>query len=372
MEIHVLSPTHPWERRVALTPDMCRRLAQKGHRISISSGAGTAAGYPDDSYEEAGARIGRQPDVDLVVCVEPPRLEEISAARAVLGLLDPLGAPTHLEKLAGGGAALLAFELVPRTTRAQMVDVLSSQASLAGYEAALEAAARCDRIFPMLTTAAGTLRPAVALILGAGVAGLQAIATARRLGASVSGFDVRAAAAEQVESLGASFISVDIESQDASASGGYARELAEDTESRLLAGLYDHVVRADAVITTAAIPGRPAPRLVTEEMVTAMRPGAVIVDGAASTGGNCDVSRPGETIVVDGVTVSAPLDLPSRPANHASQLFARNVSNYIDLITGEDASLAADVDDDIVRESTAARGGELTHTRINAVLAGEG
>lgn len=371
MEIHALAPTNRWERRVAVTPESARRLIGQGHSVSISPGAGVGAGHSDESYEEAGVRIGRHSAADLLVCVEPPDPDQVTDATAVLGLLDPLGSPADLEKLAGGGATLLAFELIPRTTRAQMVDALSSQASLAGYQAALEAAALSDRIFPMLTTAAGTLRPALVLILGAGVAGLQAIATARRLGAAVSGFDVRAAAAEQVESLGASFVTVEVEAQDSSDSGGYARELADDAETRLLAGLYDHVVGADSVITTAAIPGRPAPLLVTAEMVERMRPGSVVVDGAASTGGNCEVSQPGDTIVIGGVTISAPLDLPSRSANHASQLLARNVANYVELISGGEGDLELDVDDDIVQESIAARGGELTHARVRAALEGE-
>lgn len=368
MQIHVLAPGSRWERRVAVTPDSVRRLAEQGHRVSIDPGAGDASGYPDAGYREVGASIGRPEEVDLLICVEPPSADDTAGAHAVLGLLDPLGRVAEVDKLAQAGAALLAFELIPRTTRAQTVDVLSSQASLAGYQAALEAAVRCDRIFPMLTTAAGTIRPSRVLVLGAGVAGLQAIATARRLGAVVHGFDVRSAAAEQVESLGATFVSVDVEPQDATAAGGYAQELEKDTETRLLEGLFPHVEPADAVITTAAIPGKPAPLLVTAGMVEAMRHGSVVVDGAAATGGNCEVSRPGETMTVDGVSISAPLDLPSRSANHASQLFGRNVVNFVTLLTGEDASLQLDVDDDIVQAATVARGGQVVHERVHAAL----
>lgn len=368
MHIHALAPRRPGERRVAITSDSARRLVAAGHRVTVEPGAGTGAGYPDADYEGAGAEIAAVTEADVLAAVHPPAPDQVGRSRAVLGLLEPLDDPAALQPLAATGTTLFAFELVPRTTRAQAMDVLSSQATLVGYQAVIEAAAACDRIFPMLTTAAGTIRPSRVLILGAGVAGLQAIATARRLGASVHGFDVRAAAAEQVESLGANFVSVDIESQDSAETGGYARELADDTEARLLAGLFDHVVAADAVITTAAIPGRPAPRLVTAEMVAAMRPGSVIVDGAAATGGNCDVSRPGETVTVDGVTVMAPLDLPSRSANHASQLYARNVVNFIALLSTEDAALDLEVDDDIVHETMVARNGEIIHTRVKEKL----
>ena len=370
MEIHALAATTEWERRVALTPDGVRQLVGKGHRVSIDPGAGSRSGFCDRDYTEAGATVGDGSGADLMVCVERPDPARIAGASAVLGLLDPLdplGSPDALASLVATGTTLLAFELVPRTTRAQTVDVLSSQAALAGYQAALEAAVRCDRIFPMLTTAAGTLRPANVLVLGAGVAGLQAIATARRLGAVVSGFDVRAAAAEQVESLGATFVSADIEPQDAAAAGGYAQELADETERRLLEGLFEPVTSADAVITTAAIPGRPAPRLVTAEMVSEMRAGSVVIDTSGATGGNCEVSRPGETVVVDGVEVSAPLDLPSRSANHASRLFSRNVVNYVELITGSKGGLDLGVDDEIVRLSTVAADGEITHDRIRSM-----
>lgn len=368
MHIHALAPRRSGERRVAITSDSARRLIAAGHRVTVEPGAGSAAGYTDDDYEESEAEITTVTGADLVVAVHRPRAEHVAGSRAVLGLLEPLDDPTGVRELAGTGATLFAFELIPRTTRAQAMDVLSSQATLVGYQAVIEAAAACDRIFPMLTTAAGTIRPSRVLVLGAGVAGLQAIATARRLGAAVHGFDVRAAAAEQVESLGATFVSVDIESQDAAETGGYARELADDAEERLLAGLYDHVVTADAVITTAAIPGRAAPRLVTAEMVAAMRPGSVIVDGAAATGGNCDVSQPGETVTVDGVTVMAPLDLASRSANHASQLYARNVVNFVALLSTEDASLDLEVDDDIVQGAMVARAGEIVHEQVQQKL----
>ncbi len=370
MHIHSLAVRRRGERRAALTPDSTRRLVDLGQRITVEPGAGRGSGFDDSAYVDSGAGVETDVEPDLIVCVEPPEPDRTGGAAAVLGLLEPLDAPERLEKLAAGGATCLAFELVPRTTRAQAVDALSSQATLAGYQAALEGAALCDRILPMLTTAAGTLRPGRVLVLGAGVAGLQAIATTRRLGAVVAGFDVRAAASEQVESLGATFVTVDMEVQDASAAGGYARQLEEDAETRLLAGLADHVAAADVVITTAAIPGKKAPLLVTEEMVRAMRPGSVVVDGSAATGGNCELSRPGEIVVVDGVTIAAPLDLVSRCANHASQLYARNVSNFVSLITDEENHLSIDTDDAIVAGSIAARDGEITHEWVLAARGG--
>jgi NAD(P) transhydrogenase subunit alpha len=267
--------------------------------------------------------------------------------------------------MAAHGAIIFAFEAVPRTTRAQVVDALSSQATVAGYQGVLEAATLTDRLFPMLTTAAGTIRPSRVLILGAGVAGLQAIAMARRMGAVVSAFDVRAAAAEQVRSLGATFIEVEMQAQDASTSGGYAKEVAADQQAQILAGLAPHVAAADVVVSTAAIPGRSAPLLIDDSMVSSMRRGAVIVDLAASTGGNCSATQPGSRIEVDGVIVEGATDLVSRVARDASAMYARNVAAFVDLITGaDDAAFVANWDDDIVAESCVARDGVLVHPRI--------
>lgn len=368
MELLAIVARRPGELRVALTPDSTRRLVAAGHVVNIESGAGLAAGFNDRDYQEAGAVIGSDPDADLIVTVEPPEIDQIRAAGAVLGLLEPLDRPDHLRALAATGATLFAFELVPRTTRAQAVDVLSSQATIAGYESVLEAARLSDRLFPMLTTAAGTIRPAGVVVLGTGVAGLQAIATARRLGAVVSAFDVRAEAAEQVESLGARFISLDVESQDAAAAGGYAQELAEDAEERMLKQLFHHVVEADVVITAAAVPGRAAPRLVTKEMVAGMRRGAVVVDGAAATGGNCEVTMPGQTILEDGVTVAGPLHLASQAANHASKLFGRNVAAFVGFLADEQGRFHIDPDDDVVTQSMAAHNGEIVNTRIQDLI----
>src|SRR5690554_5201474 len=309
MHVHVVAAATAWERRVALTPDAVSRLAASGHRVTVDPGAGAGSGFSDDEYAAAGASIGRDGDADLMVAVERPEPASISGARSLLGLLDPLGDRDGIVSLAATGATLLAFELVPRSTRAQAVDVLSSQSSLAGYQAALEAATLCDRIFPMLTTAAGTIRPARVLVLGAGVAGLQAIATARRLGAQVFGFDVRAAAAEQVESLGAKFVDTGVRAEG---EGGYARELTDEERQQQQDVLAKHVALADAVITTAAVPGRPAPKLITRAMLENMKHGAVIVDLAAETGGNCELTHAGETVTHGAVRIIGPVNLPSR------------------------------------------------------------
>lgn len=368
MDLLALAPRRPGERRVGVTPGSVKSLVTAGHSVTVEAGSGLGSGHDDDAYRSAGAVVGTRGWADLLLTVEPPTVDDLSSSGAVLGFLEPLDDLGHIQALAATGSTLYAFELVPRTTRAQMVDALSSQATIAGYQAMLEAAAACNRIFPMLTTAAGTLRPAAVLVLGAGVAGLGAIATARRLGAVVSAFDVRSAAAEQVESLGARFVTLDIEAQDESEAGGYAAELATDAEARLLKGLFDHVAGSDVVVTTAAIPGRPAPRLVTSEMVEAMRPGSVIVDASAATGGNCELTRPGEAVVHNGVTISGPLDLASRSAHHASQLLARNTASFVGLVTGENASIVAAPDDDVALGSTVARQGAIVHPEVLASI----
>lgn len=372
--MHIGAPRqqNPLESRVPLTPAVVKRLIDLGHSVTVERDAGDRAGHPDAEYVEAGAALGDGAAVwgaDFVATIERPEASVLGPDAAFIGQISPFDDPDVMQELAVTGASIFAFEAVPRTSRAQVVDALSSQASVAGYQAALEAARLSDRFFPMLTTAAGTLRPAKVVVLGAGVAGLQAVATARRLGAVVSAFDIRADAREQVESLGASFIAVDLEAQDASTSGGYAKEVAEDQQRRIIEGLEPHVTGADAVITTAAIPGRPAPLLITAQGVASMRPGAVIVDVAASTGGNCELTSPGETIVVDRVTIVGDTDLVSRVANHASQMYARNVASFVDLITDtETTELRLDFDDDIVAGSCIARDGALVHPR----LAGDG
>lgn len=369
MQIGVPGQHAPEERRVGLVPDVVKKLVDGGHQVIVESGAGERAGYLDGSYRDAGATIGDASDAwsaDFVASVDPPGPDAGFTGQSLIGLLSPFDEPDRIRQLATSGAFIFAFEAIPRTTRAQLVDALSSQATAAGYQAGIEAAAACDRFFPMLTTAAGTIRPSKVVILGAGVAGLQAIATARRLGAVVSAFDVRVEAAEQVESLGASFIRIDIEAQDARETGGYAREVADDEQSRIMAGLAPHISGADAVITTAAIPGRPAPRLITKDMVESMRPGSVIVDLAASTGGNCDLTQAGSTIRHAGVTVIGATDFPSRVAGHASQMYARNVANFIELVTGEDGEFSPDLTDDILAEACVAREGRVVHPRLES------
>ncbi|MGA1074515.1 MAG: NAD(P) transhydrogenase subunit alpha [Ilumatobacteraceae bacterium] len=362
------SGTDDGERRVAVTPDVATRLIGRGHQVEIATRAGTGAGHTDDDYTAVGARIVDEETAwtaDLVATVGRPSLAT-PVPRAVIGLLRPFDDPAGLAELASRGAILFAFEAVPRTTRAQVVDALSSQATVLGYQGVLEAAARSDRLFPMLTTAAGTIRPSKVLVLGAGVAGLQAIATARRLGASVSAFDVRAAAAEQVRSLGATFVEIDAPSQDATASGGYAQAVGRDEQDRIIAGLAPHVAAADVVITSAAIPGRRAPVMIDAATLAGMRRGAVIVDLAASTGGNCAATEPGRTIQVEGVTVIGDLDLVGRVARDASAMYARNVAAFVDLVTADDGSFHTDWDDDIVAGSCVARDGVVVHPLLTA------
>lgn len=350
---------------MALGPEAVRKLAKSGHQVLIESGAGVEAGWSDPDFREAGAEISSHADIwaaDLVVTVT--HLPTDTHPKALLGLLRPFDDRGPMETLAEGKTTVFAFEAVPRTTRAQAMDALSSQATVAGYQAVLIGAGRSTRMFPMLTTAAGTVPPAKVLVLGAGVAGLQAIATARRLGAVVSAFDVRSAAAEQVKSLGAAFVEVDIAAQDEKAAGGYARQVAEDEQTRIIAGLAPAVAQADVVICTAAIPGRPAPLLIDETGVASMRAGSVIVDLAAPTGGNCALTRPGETITAHRVTIVGDTHLESHKPADASNLYARNVITLVELLTGEDGSWDPDWDDDIVAESCIARDGRLVHPRL--------
>jgi H+-translocating NAD(P) transhydrogenase subunit alpha len=363
MHVGVLTADSPDERRVALVPEAVKKLVASGHRVSIEPGAGQKAGFTDDAYREAGAKVETPTDADIVVLFDLPRSGKVPAT-ALLGMLRPFDEPDAMRTLAATGVTAWAFEAVPRTTRAQSIDALSSQATVAGYQAVLEGATRSDRFFPMLTTAAGTIRPASVLVLGAGVAGLQAIATARRLGAVVSAFDVRAAAAEQVESLGARFVTLEVEAQDEAQTGGYAREVADDEQQRILDGLAPLVAASDVVISTAAIPGRRAPLLIETSTVESMRPGAVIVDLAAATGGNCEATVPGETIEHAGVTIVGDTDLMARVPADASRMYARNVTSFLELITGEDGAFTPDVDDDIVTESMICRGGSVIHPRL--------
>jgi H+-translocating NAD(P) transhydrogenase subunit alpha len=365
MHIRVHRESLPGERRVALTPKAAATLIAAGHRVSVPSGAGAAAGHPDQAYEAAGCEIIAGPiAADLLVGVGPLVASDLDGASAVMGFLDPLGDPAAVADIASTGATAISMEMIPRTTLAQTMDALSSQATVVGYQAVLLAASELPRFFPMMMTAAGTVRPARVLVLGAGVAGLQAVATARRLGASVSGYDIRPAAREQVESLGAAFVGGPV-SDDAETAGGYAGEVDEATKAAQHAALTEAVAASDVIITTAAVPGRAAPILVTEAMVDSMRPGSLIVDVAASTGGNCELTVAGETVDHRGVAIHGPLDLASRTAGDASEMYAKNLVSLITHLT-RDGSLVIDDADEIARESCVARGGDVVSGRVKA------
>ena len=355
------------ERRVGVSLDIAKRYIANGHRVSIEHGAGAVSGFSDAEYLDAGCELVDSAwEADVVVTIrkpDPDARSRLAPGAWLVGLLRPLDDPDEMLTLAGTGVTAIAFETLPRTTRAQSMDVLSSQATLAGYGMALEAASRLTRIFPMMVTAAGTLRPATIVVLGCGVAGLQAIATARRLGAVVKGFDVRAGAAEQVHSLGAAFIDLDLTPQDASASGGYARQMDDDEETRVLRGLEQHLAGADAVITAAAIPGKTAPTLVTAAAVAGMRPGSVIVDGAADRGGNCVLTVPDEVVEVGGVTIVGPTGLESRLATDASRTFARNAYELVTYLTSDPVP---GIEDEIRSGVTITHEGEVVHPEVLA------
>lgn len=357
------------ETRIGITPEIAERYVGDGHPVQVEHGAGEAAGLPDEAFRQAGCEmVGSAWEADVVVTVGPPgeaQLSRMAPGARLMGLLRPLDEPHAMRALAGAKVTAIAFETLPRTTRAQSMDALSSQATLAGYEMVLEAASRLPRIFPMMVTAAGTIRPATVLVLGCGVAGLQAIATARRLGAVVRGYDVRAGAGEQVRSLGASFIDLDVTQQDSSASGGYARPLSDGDGSRLLERLEPHLAASDVVITAAAIPGRPAPTLISAKAVAGMRPGSVIVDGAAERGGNCVLTVPDEVVRVGNVTVVGPTGLEARPAADASRTFARNAYELFSYLNDP---ATAGVDDVIRAGVTITRGGDVVHPDVLARL----
>src|SRR5215217_3805791 len=367
MRVGVPKETAEGERRVALVPEVARKLSGDGHELIIEADAGAAALIPDALFEEAGATVAGEPgavwDADVVAKVQRPSAEEIErlgADSVLVGFLSPLTAPDTVRALAASGATAFAMEAIPRISRAQSMDALSSQSNVAGYRATLLGAQLIGRFYPMLMTAAGTIRPAKVLVLGAGVAGLQAIATARRLGAVVLGFDVRAAVKEQVESLGATFLELEM-GADAEAEGGYARELTPEEQVRQRELLADAMEEVDVAISTALVPGRPAPLLITEDAVRRMKPGSVVVDLAAEAGGNCELSEPGETVVRHDVTVAAPLNLPSTMAEHASQLYARNVQSLLALMVNEQGELELDFDDEVIAGACVTRGGEIVH-----------
>lgn len=371
LSVGVLKETVPGERRVAITPKVLDVLGKANAEVWIERGAGLESGVTDESFAAKGAKIATAAEVrehaDVLFAVQAPEPETLKKGQIVIGLCDPLGNPAFAARYAKAGATLFAMELVPRTTRAQSMDVLSSMASIAGYKAVLLAASTLPRLFPMMTTAAGTIAPARVLVIGAGVAGLQAIATARRLGAVVSGYDVRSAVKEQIESLGAKFVSITIGAAG-EGQGGYARQLTPEEIQSQRDQMAAVLKEQDVVITTAAVPGRRAPLLITRPMVHVMAPGSVILDMAAQYGGNCEVTRPGETVVENGVTVLGPLNLPSTVPGHASQMYSRNLVTFLKNMLTKEGALNIDVNDDITRDTLVARDGEIVNPRVQELL----
>lgn len=360
------------EQRVALVPDVVKRLTAMGLSVSVETSAGDSAGFGDSDY--VGADI--VPDSaallsgsDIVVTVNPLTAEQIAQLKPgaiLVGYQNPYADVGRFTQLKDKNTSAFSMELIPRISRAQAMDSLSSQASIAGYKAVLLASTLLGKFFPMLTTAAGTVRPSKVLIIGAGVAGLQAIATARRLGAIVEGYDVRAAVKDQVESLGAKFVDIDIKAEG---TGGYARELTEEEKAQQQAILANHVAAADVVITTAAIPGRPSPKIITTAMVERMKGGSVIVDLAAEGGGNCDLTQPGETIVHNRVKIHGPLNVPSTVASHASELYAKNLLNLLTLMIKE-GSINIDLEDQVLKDSLVTHGGEIVNQNVKDKVEG--
>lgn len=378
MKVAVLKETRPGERRVALVPLGVKTLLKAGLEVVVERDAGSASGVADADYEAAGAKVVGSADealkgAGMVLRVnqpsvsEPDELSSIEEGTILVSFLNPLGDPDLAQRLADRKISAIAMELVPRISRAQSMDALSSQATVAGYKAVLTAADHLPKFLPMFTTAAGTIRPGRALILGAGVAGLQAIATARRLGAVVEAFDVRPAVKEQVQSLGATFLEAD-EEVTAEGEGGYAAELSEDQHKKELELIAKAIVEADIVITTAQIPGRAAPLLITEEMVRSMRPGSVIVDLAAETGGNCAVTRSGETVISHGVQVLGPLNLPAGIPVHASQMYSKNIVTLVSEFIGDDGAVELDFENDVIGPATVTHAGAVRNERVLALL----
>jgi NAD(P) transhydrogenase subunit alpha len=373
MQIGVPTETAEGERRVALVPEVVRKLTGEGLEVVVQRGAGGEAMIPDAQYEEAGATLGDESAVwgaDVVVKVAPPSAEEaarLGPESVLIAFLAPLTNGAGVQAIARSGATAFALEAVPRISRAQSMDALSSQSNVAGYRAALLGAQELGRFYPMLMTAAGTIRPATVLVLGAGVAGLQAIATARRLGAQVQGFDVRAAVKEQVESLGARFLEFDL-GGDLEGAGGYAKELTPEQQARQQELMAEAIGKVDVVITTALVPGRRAPILVTEEAIKKMKPGSVIIDLAGEAGGNSELTEPGQTVIRHDVKIVAPLNLPSAMAEHSSQLYARNIQALLELMI-KDGQLELDFDDEIIAGACITRGGEIVHEGAKAAAA---
>ncbi|HEU5168886.1 MAG TPA: Re/Si-specific NAD(P)(+) transhydrogenase subunit alpha [Gemmatimonadales bacterium] len=382
MRIGVPKETAPREQRVALVPESCKKLIKAGYEVTVEAGAGEAAGYADTAYRDAGATVQRDPaallgSADLVVKVNGPSIGDgrdetawMRPGSIWVGSLMPLRNLPLVRALAARRITAFSTDAIPRTTRAQAMDTLSSMANIAGYKGVLLAAAQLPKYFPMLMTAAGMVRPAKVFVVGAAVAGLQAIATARRLGASVSATDVRPEVKEQIESVGAKYVGIELK-EDASAGGGYAKELSEEDKARQRQLLAEQCAQSDVVITTALIGGVFAPRLITADMVAAMRPGSVIVDLAADGGGNCELARPGETVTVRGVTILAPLNLAATMPADASLLFSRNLTAFVQAFT-KDKAFQLDFSDDIQQGAVITHDGEVKHQRTRDALAKEG
>ena len=368
--IGVVRESAPGERRVALTPDVAKKLKAKGAGLLMEGGAGQAS-FPDASFKDveiasdARTALGR---ADVLLTVQPPSLEQIAALKegsVTIGYLSPHLAPERIKALRDRKITSFAMELLPRTTRAQAMDVLSSQANIAGYKAVLIAAEASPKFFPMMTTAAGTVRPSKVLIVGAGVAGLQAIATARRLGAQVEGFDVRPETKEQIQSLGAKYVELGV---SAAGSGGYARELTAEERAQQQAALAEHIKGVDVIVTTAAVPGRKAPRIITKSMVEGMRAGAVIVDIAAETGGNCELTEVGKTVTsANGVTIIGPVNLAASAPIHASELYSKNLYNFLELSL-KDGALNLDWNDELIAKTCLTHAGEIKHEATRALV----
>ena len=378
MKVGVPRETYPGENRVALTPAAAAGLKKSGLEVVVEQDAGVAAGFPSGAYEQSGATVASRDavfstaDIILQIRSVPPDASRLRRGQVVIGFADPLGAPEVVRVLAQAGVTAFSMELMPRITRAQSMDALSSMATIAGYKGVLLAANHLPRLFPMLMTAAGTLTAARAFIVGVGVAGLQAIATARRLGARVEAYDVRPAVKEQVQSLGARFVEMPLETGDSEDKGGYAKAQDESFYRRQRELMIKVVSGSDVVITTALIPGRKAPILVTTEMVDAMAPGSVVVDLAAERGGNCELTRPDEVVVYKGVTILGPSNPPSLVPNHASQMYSKNITTFLTHLLGKEGakkpSIELDLADEITRDTLLTRDGEVVHARVNDLL----
>ncbi|MCY3771562.1 MAG: Re/Si-specific NAD(P)(+) transhydrogenase subunit alpha [Gemmatimonadetes bacterium] len=385
MTIGVPTETCPGERRVSIVPAGVAALVRAGCAVRVSAGAGREAGFADAAYEEAGALVVTEREsvleaADVVALVRGgganpdsgmADVERMREGQVLIGFLEPLSAAAEIRALSDRRATACAMELIPRTSRAQSMDALSSQANIGGYKAALIAAEYLPKLFPMMMTAAGTITPAHVFVVGVGVAGLQAIATCKRLGAVIQAYDVRPAVKEQVQSVGARFVELELDTAESEGSGGYAQAMDEQFYAKQREMMARVVSENDVVITTAAVPGKPAPVLVTEDMIRSMRPGSVVIDLAAERGGNCEITEPGKTVVKHGVTLVGELNLPSTVPYHASQMYSNNIVNFLKLMIN-DGALDANVDDDIVRGATVTRNGEIVNELVRSVLDGTG